>query len=83
MLRELASRLTKSHTEDVNTTSTGPNDLSPTNCFSLDVHKQKSELQVRTGLSSRRSLFGYTDELLTSLVPDRDDVRSNKKYIIW
>lgn len=74
--------LTKSDTEDDNTAFTSVTDLSATNYNTLKAQKQNSDLQVRTG-SSERDFFGSMDEILTSLVPDRESVRPNKKYIIW
>jgi hypothetical protein len=70
ILREFLVSLAKYDNEQGNTACTNIADSLASKWTVLEGQKQTPNLQVHTGLGSRRNVFGSLDQLLTSPVPD-------------
>ncbi|XP_023723848.1 uncharacterized protein LOC111873401 [Cryptotermes secundus] len=70
ILREFLVSLTKYGIQRENTACTNIADSLANKCTVVEEQKQTPNLQVHTGLGSRRNIFGSVDQLLTSSVPD-------------
>lgn len=68
ILREFLFSLTKYGIQQENTACTNIAD-SANKCTVLEEPNETPDLQVQTGLGSRRNIFGSVDQLLTSPVP--------------